>query len=491
MEKQSILIRKNRLMLILLSISIILGIIENLLTEKGLPALIIIAGIGGGSVLVMGILTRYRKSPTVIMYLAGIVLQTIVFSFVFFTPGVLSYLTIYLALFLIALYQETKVILLSAFLSIFTSTFGLTVHGAMIFPDYNNLTGKISFAFIIALCALLLTLQCRDSQALQREISSKQTELEKSKESVEQLLNQVGQTIESLDTFSDSLKKVVQEAHEVSNQMTSSFHDISASIDQTSQHVISINEEMRSNGQALKTIETTSEEMKDKSTLTLDLTVDGQSKMTELNESLSIVESDINHSVKVMDQLNVNINQIEHILQTVTSIAEQTNLLALNASIESARAGEAGRGFAVVAEEIRKLAEESKASNQTISNILTSIATQTKEAAKGISNSQESIHTSRSNSALVISSIESICKNTETVMASSSLLEDKIKRLFISFDEVVKQIETISGISEENTMSVETAVSSMDHQQENINTISEKYTELASVINGLVKSIES
>jgi methyl-accepting chemotaxis protein len=193
--------------------------------------------------------------------------------------------------------------------------------------------------------------------------------------------------------------------------------------------------------------------------------------LVEVKDNFSAVNEQSANLVQSADD-------ILQISAAVEDIAEKINLLSLNASIEAARAGEAGKGFAVVAGEVRKLAETSKRSAQSISSSLQLFVQQINNLAEQIAAQFHQID--ESNKLLQDASSDTM-NAADNIQAVSQQIASLVDRLFNETKQLSKvfdNIQSLAAIAEQNSASSE-------EMSANVTTYSNKIKELMDYINQL------
>ncbi len=90
----------------------------------------------------------------------------------------------------------------------------------------------------------------------------------------------------------------------------------------------------------------------------------GRKSTEDMAAGMSRIRQQMEAIAESMMRLSEQSQTIGQIIATVEDLAAQSNLLAVNAAIEAAKAGEQGKGFGVVAQEVKSLAEQSRAGDR-------------------------------------------------------------------------------------------------------------------------------
>ena len=171
------------------------------------------------------------------------------------------------------------------------------------------------------------------------------------------------QMVDSLNSLVGRIRTAASELSTASTELSSASEELAATTSQQSA--------------AATETSATMEELARTSTSIADTVAGVAGRTGDTRAVLEDADREIQRSSERTHALAERVGEIAALLELINEIADQTNLLALNAAIEAARAGEAGRGFTVVADEVRRLAERSKASAADIAEIIASARDET------------------------------------------------------------------------------------------------------------------
>ncbi|HDX8429577.1 methyl-accepting chemotaxis protein [Aeromonas veronii] len=213
------------------------------------------------------------------------------------------------------------------------------------------------------LCQVLYTRRRDTLAAVELALRMKQAELKavvgRSADTNQQILQAAEDdrgNIQTIDTHLQQQRAHSEQLATAITELSHSIRDVAHSAHEASNLVIEVQQVSDEGLQALATT---------------------RSAVNQLHQEL-----DANHAV--LAQLTSDSQKISGILEVISQIADQTNLLALNAAIEAARAGEQGRGFAVVADEVRALAQKTRASTSEIHEMIQALQQTTQQLSDGM-----------------------------------------------------------------------------------------------------------
>ncbi|MBN2900043.1 MAG: HAMP domain-containing protein [Clostridia bacterium] len=303
------------------------------------------------------------------------------------------------------------------------------------------------------------------------------------------MTKQITEVSSEIELGSENILQTTEQVTLASDQIALATQDVAAGAEKQVEETAKANSHLQETLASLKTVNISVDEVINNADNTTETVRHGVGKMTTMTTQMIKIRDQVKTSSGLIHELKDISIEIGNIVEIINSIAEQTNLLALNASIESARAGEHGKGFAVVAEEIRKLAEESRRSTDSIRGLIEKTQASTNAALESIEDGSTETEKGEVLLAEVMTSFEEISQSFETTKSNLNSVTseiDSVNHYSNQLLDIISKVDAISqksaADSEEVAASTEEQTASLEQMQEVIDGLKNQAIELNNTV---------